>query len=91
MDVMTPVAETLIAFVTDELGIEPERYTLTTPLFSSGLLDSFALVALLAFAEERFGVAVAPDDLSHETVDSIHAFSRYIEARRQGAAPPLGT
>jgi acyl carrier protein len=81
------VADTLIAFLNDELGFDPERYTATTPLFSSGLLDSFALVALLAFAEERFGVAVAPEDLSQETVDSIEAFSRYIASRQ----PPAGT
>jgi acyl carrier protein len=75
------IAAALVAFLTEELGVERDTYTVTTPLFSSGLLDSFTLVALLAFAEERFGVSVAPDDLSQDTVDSIEAFSRYIEVR----------
>jgi acyl carrier protein len=83
MDINGSVAESLVVFLKEELGLEPDRYALTTPLFSSGLLDSFALVALLAFAEQRFGVVLPPEDLAQETVDSIDVFSRYIESNRQ--------
>jgi acyl carrier protein len=81
MDANDPhVREILTRFVEEELGLEAGCYTLTTPLFSSGLLDSFALVALLSFAEQRFGIVARPEDLTPETVDSLDVFIRYIEA-----------
>jgi acyl carrier protein len=78
--------DVVVPFLEDELGLEPGRYTLTTPLFSPGLLDSFALVDLLSFAEQRFGIVVKPDDLTQETVDSVEAFVDFVESRRTGAA-----
>jgi acyl carrier protein len=74
----------VVRFLDDELGLAPERYTLTTPLFSSGLLDSFALMALLSFAEQQFGVVVTPDDLTPQTVDNVQAFVAFIEERAVG-------
>jgi len=80
------VRETLMRFVEDELGLDPGSYTPATPLFSSGLLDSFALVALLSFAEQRFGSVARPEDLTPETVDSLEVFVKFIEAGTRASA-----
>lgn len=48
--------------------------TSDTPLFSSGIIDSFGVLELIAFLEESFGVDIDParHDLSEfDTVDKI--------------------
>ncbi len=40
-----------------------------TPIFSSGLLDSFALVELVAFVEETFKIRLA--DVRASAMDSV--------------------
>jgi acyl carrier protein len=82
-DTDSSIADALVAFLQDQAAWDAARCDTTTPLFSSGLLDSFTLFALLAFVEEHFGVSVAPQDLAHETVDSVVVFSRYIASHRR--------
>jgi acyl carrier protein len=60
-------------------GESPDKLTQTTPLFTSGLLDSIASLQLVTFLEQSFGIRVAahevvPDNLN--TLDSIAAFVR---------------
>jgi acyl carrier protein len=72
-------------FIIDQFlpGESPERLTETTPLFTSGLLDSIASLQLVTFLENRFGIRVqahevVPDNL--DTLESILAFVRRKKA-----------
>ncbi|HET9440583.1 MAG TPA: acyl carrier protein [Longimicrobiales bacterium] len=60
-------------------GESPDKLTNTTPLFTSGLLDSIASLQLVTFLEQEFGIKVSahevvPDNLN--TLDSIAGFIR---------------
>lgn len=51
-----------------------------TPLLESGILDSLALLGLLVFIEEEFGVLIQDFELLPEnftTVDTICAYIRF--------------
>jgi acyl carrier protein len=61
--------ETILQFVRDHFkasigtaAIGPE-----TPLFTTGIVDSFGVLELIAFLEDEFGVAIDP--AQHELVD----------------------
>lgn len=51
----------------------------TTPLFSSGLVDSFSMVDLIAFIELTDGIRMAPLDVNLDNLDSIEKILRYVQ------------
>jgi acyl carrier protein len=77
--------ESIIAYISRELVDKPELLPLRhdSPLVASGILDSLAILKLVLFLEEQFGVVVPAEDLipAHfETVDAIWA---YLQAQHQ--------
>ena len=59
----------------------------TTPLISSGLLDSYSVVELIAHVEARFGVEVAPCWHRVEHLDTLERIARTVERIRQQRSP----
>ena len=60
-----------------------------TSLLESGILDSLSLLRLVVFLEERFGITMGDADLLPENFDSVNTICAYLrmrEPRRQGAA-----
>ena len=51
------------------------------PLISSGLIDSFSLVDLSMFVEERFGVRLDDSELNAGTFDSLAQLADLISQR----------
>ena len=60
--------------------LPPEQPLLT------GLLDSFGLLALLNFLEERFGVAIPHDEVVTENFRSVRALAAFVESKRVEAS-----
>ena len=61
-----------------------EVSSVDTDLVGTGLLDSLALVELLAQLEETFGVSISTDDLELENFRSIDSIAGFV-ARRTAA------
>ena len=55
--------------------------TADEPLVSSWIIDSFGLVDLSLFIEERFGVRIDASDLGAHRADSAGDIARLIESR----------
>lgn len=51
-------------------------------LFTSGLLDSFALADFVSGLEEEFGVRIPDSDLSARKFDTIEKVKAYLAAKR---------
>lgn len=77
---MSLTAEDLIRFIRDELNIEDE-IAAETELFSTGILDSVAMMNIIGFVEERAGIEVRPADVTLENFDSAQRIVDY--AREQ--------
>ena len=75
---MTLSANDLVAYLRDELGVEPDIDT-ASPLFSSGVIDSFALVRLINYLEERCNIRLDAADVSLENLDSIERILALVE------------
>ncbi len=50
-------------------------------LLLSGLLDSMAIIALVAFIKDTFGVDVPPEDVVIEHFATINAIDHYLSSR----------
>ncbi len=77
------VAGSIRSFIQDELmygdasvSIEDE-----TPL-CDGIIDSIALMGLVGFLEERFGIQIDDQDLVAENFRSVSAIERLVSRRR---------
>jgi acyl carrier protein len=79
---MTLSFQNIRDFLVEELAIDASDVTQETLLFSSGLVDSFALVTLMTFIENEGGTMIAPADVKLENFDSI---SRILNFLKQAA------
>jgi len=49
------------------------KITYDTPLISSGYVDSFSIVSLLVFLENKFKIRVPPSKATPEAFDSVNS------------------
>jgi acyl carrier protein len=78
------MTDTLGQYIARQLLKQPNRtLKVDEPLISSGLIDSFSLVDLSMFVEERFGVRLDDSELNAATFDSLAQLADLI-AQRQG-------
>lgn len=75
----------LTEFLTTEVLEDVPELAPDQPLLT-GLLDSFGLLALLNFIEERFGVTIPHDEVVTDNFRSVGALAAFIESRRPEAA-----
>jgi methoxymalonate biosynthesis acyl carrier protein len=55
-----------------------------TPLFSSGLLDSLAVLDLTMFVEQKSGIRFALTEISLENLDSVGHILSFVSSKRAG-------
>ena len=51
---------------------EEAEITYDTPLISSGYVDSFSMVSLLVFLENKFKIKIPPSKATPEAFDSVN-------------------
>jgi acyl carrier protein/D-alanine--poly(phosphoribitol) ligase subunit 2 len=49
-----------------------EEVNYNTPLISSGYVDSFSMVSLLVFIENKFEIKIPPSEATPEAFDSVN-------------------
>lgn len=85
--------ETLTEFILKELATNNETESLddNEPLLESGIIDSLAIMKLLAFIEEKFNLKVMDDELIPENFDSVASILRLIEKKNISATSSVQT
>ena len=71
--------DNLLDFIRTQLGVDTSSLTDDTPLFSSGLIDSFSLVSMMSFVETEGRFRINPADVSLDNLDSVGRILRYVE------------
>ena len=66
---------------------EPESLTPDTPLISSGVLDSIAVVKLVAHLEEAYGVELEAHEMSADFLDTPAMIAENVASRRAEGTP----
>ena len=75
--------ENLRDFLRDEIGIETSTLLRDDVLFSSGLIDSFSLVTLLAHIERVCGFKIGPTDVNLDNFDTMGRILTYASSMSQ--------
>lgn len=68
----------LLRYIRAELNIDTPLDG-DTELFSTGMLDSVAMVGLISFVEQHAGVRVQPGDVTLENFDTVDAILAYVQ------------
>lgn len=63
-------------------GEDPEELEDSTPLITSGILDSIATLRLVAFLEERFRVQIAAHEAGVAHLNSIEDISNLVRSKQ---------
>ncbi len=81
-EIVSPLSEYIAAHVLKD----PSRSVLPDePLISSGLVDSFSLVDLALFVEDRFGVHLDDTELTSAVFDTVAELAALIRQRQSAA------
>lgn len=79
----TDLVEKLHAYFKAE-ALSDEELTDESPLLESGILDSLAIVKLLTFLEESFGVEITDDEFDPDNFESVAAIAELVAAKKAG-------
>jgi acyl carrier protein len=63
-------------------GAHPDTLTDSTPLITSGLLDSITTIQLVAFLEAHYGVTFQAHEMSTKNLNTLADIARFLQARR---------
>jgi acyl carrier protein len=81
----------LVTYLEETANVDPSEFEDDTELFSSGLVDSFAMVDLLVFLEKHTGAKLGPEDISLDNLDSIQRILDFAASRtKESSAGPPG-
>jgi acyl carrier protein len=70
-------------FLEEELAVDVSEISVDSPLFSTGLVDSFALVSLMTFLEDEGNIRVSPSDVNLDNMDSISRVLNYFRSKQE--------
>ena len=79
----TEITSQLAQYIATDILKQPKRVIAADArLISSGLIDSFHLVDLALFIEEKFGVHIDDSELNVDTFDSLNDLAALINQRQ---------
>jgi acyl carrier protein len=79
----TAFARDLIAFIEKLSDVPPGTITAHTSLIDDGYIDSFSIMQLILFIEERCGVSLTIESLSLDTVSTVEIITDTYAAHLQ--------
>jgi acyl carrier protein len=79
-DITSPVK----TFILNEYlpGEDPAALTDTTPLMTTGILDSIAVLKVVTFLEKQFGVAIEPHEAVVENLNTLSDMARLVMSKQ---------
>lgn len=80
----SPVMDTVKSFILAEFlpGEDPSNLTPTTPLMTSGILDSLATLKLITFLEQQFDIQVEAYEADEEHFNTLEAICELVDSKR---------
>lgn len=78
------IIKSVKAFILKEFlpGEDPNELTETTELVSTGILDSLAILTLVSFLEEEFGIEVASHEADEEHLNTLEDIAKLIASKQ---------
>lgn len=82
---MDDMKEVVLEYIVDEYLDEDEEDEVScdSPLISSGIVDSFSMVSLKRFLENRYKVSLPDDEATPEAFDTVNSICKLVK-KHQG-------
>jgi len=78
------IKTTLKTFILNEYlpGEDPSALTDDTPLMTTGILDSIAVLKVVTFLENQFGITIGPREAVVENMNTISDITRLVMSKK---------
>lgn len=76
---MDEMKEIIKQYVIEEYLNEDDEITYDTPLISGGIVDSFSMVSLKRFLENKYNISIPDADASPEAFDSVNKITELVK------------
>lgn len=77
---MEEIKEVVLEYIKEEyLEDEEEEITYDTPLISGGIVDSFSMVSLKRFIENRYKISIPDEKATPEAFDTVNSISDLVK------------
>ena len=78
------IKATLKTFILNEYlpGEDPAALTDTTPLMTTGILDSIAVLKVVTFLENQFGITIEPHEAVIENLNTLSDIARFVVSKK---------
>jgi acyl carrier protein len=78
LEALSVLEDTIRDYLCEELGYAPEEIQSDTLLFTSGMVDSFTFVGMIALIETRLGTRLDPREVTVENFDSLERMMAFL-------------
>jgi acyl carrier protein len=85
---MTEMQETIRDYILQRCVEDENRnYQIeeTTPLMSSGLVDSMGIIVLIGFLETTYNIRISEEETTIKTFDTLKKIERFVQRRIEDA------
>jgi acyl carrier protein len=84
MEAADDITQAIKTFIREEIAPDCDQARLDNneSLLDSGILDSFGIMALLAFIEEEFGAKIPADEIEPANFDTLGAIAALVARHR---------
>jgi len=78
------IKTTVKTFILSEYlpGEDPAALTNDTPLMTTGILDSIAVLKVVTFLENQFGITIEPHEAVVENLNTLSDISRLVMSKK---------
>jgi acyl carrier protein len=78
------IKATVKTFILTEFlpGEDPTALTDTTPLMTTGILDSIAVLKVVTFLEKDFGITIEPHEAVVDNLNTISEIARLVMSKK---------
>jgi acyl carrier protein len=78
------IKATVKTFILNEFlpGEDPAALTDTTPLMTTGILDSIAVLKVVTFLEKDFGITIEPHEAVVDNLNTISEIARLVMSKK---------
>ena len=78
------IKATVKTFILNEYlaGEDPAALTDNTPLMTTGILDSIAVLKAVTFLENEFGITIEPHEAVIENLNTLSDIARFVISKK---------
>ena len=78
------IQATIKAFILNEFlpGEDPAALTDSTPLVTTGILDSIATLKMVTFLESQFGITLEAHETGVENLNTVEDITRLVTSKK---------